>query len=216
MRCWKLASFDLDGTLACVSTSQHLAQKIGHAREMAAIEFLYAQGQASNADVANLDGKHYKGYSKSDIATLLADIPVIDQIGETVSYLSQRGIPSLISTLAWNFVAEAFAKRYGFVHWSGPTLVIDDKGLFTGKVAAHFEESDKPHFVKAVCNDMGIAMDDVFHVGDSRSDFPLFKAVGFSIALNGTRQARSIAQASIDTKSLLGIVPLVPGLAQVP
>lgn len=73
MNRWKLASFDLDGTLATISTSQHLAQKIGHLQAMERIEQLYAQGKASNAEVAALDGKYYKGYSKNDVDHLLAD-----------------------------------------------------------------------------------------------------------------------------------------------
>jgi phosphoserine phosphatase len=35
---WKIACFDLDGTLVSgTSTGQHLAEKIGHAQEMATI-----------------------------------------------------------------------------------------------------------------------------------------------------------------------------------
>jgi phosphoserine phosphatase len=53
----------------------------------------------------------------------------------------------LDGTLAWKFVAEYFAKRYGFVGWSGPELVTDSKGSFTGTVLSDFHETDNSAFV---------------------------------------------------------------------
>lgn len=87
--------------------------------------------------------------------------------------------------------------------------MIDKAGLFTGEVATDFDENDKPVFVHNICKRMNIGMNEVFHIGDSRSDFLLFEAAGLSIAFNGTPQAKEIAQVSIDATSLLEILPLV-------
>lgn len=210
---WKVACFDLDGTLVRdTSTGQHLAEKIGHAKEMGEMEALYRKGEASNTDVAALDGKHYKGYTVPEIHHLLEDIPTVKHIGETVAFLTSKGIPSLVCTLAWNFVAEFFAKQYGFVGWSGPTLFADQDGAFTGKVLSDFHETDKPSFVDDYCCIKNVRMSEVFHVGDSRSDIPLFNAVGFSISFNGDDLAKSAASVSIESDSLLDILPLIPGL----
>jgi phosphoserine phosphatase len=166
----------------------------------------------SNADVAARDGKHYKGYKVRDIHHFLEDIPTIDHIGETVAFLTAKKIPSIVCTLAWTFVAEFFAKKYGFIGWSGPTLFADQNGAFTGKVLSNFHETDKPSFVEGYCCLKNVRMSDVFHVGDSRSDIPLFNAVGFSVAFNGDDSANSAALASIESDSLLDILPLIPGL----
>jgi phosphoserine phosphatase len=126
--------------------------------------------------------------------------------------LNSRGIPSLICTLAWEFVAEFFAKKYGFADWSGPALCVDQAGAFTGIVLSDFHETDKPAFVEDFYSGKNIGMSEVFHVGDSRSDIPLFNAAGFSIAFNADASARSAASVSIEGNSLLDILSIIPGL----
>ena len=210
---WKLACFDLDGTLVRrVSTGQHIAVKLGHADAMSEIEAAYAAGTATNADVAAMDGRHYRGLTPSDVSGMLDDIPVIENIAETVDWLREHGTPSVLCTLAWRFVGEVFAERYGFIASSGPTLKIGPDGTFTGEVDSDFTEHDKPAFVGSLCSARGIWMSDVFHVGDSRSDIPLFGAVGYSVALNASREAAESAQVALEADSLLEVLGVIPGL----
>jgi phosphoserine phosphatase len=49
-------------------------------------------------------------------------------------------------------------------------------------------------------------------VGDSRSDIPLFGAVGFSVALNATVTATAAASVAIQTNDLNDVLKLVPRL----
>jgi len=210
---WKLACFDLDGTLVRhVSTGQHIATHLGHGDAMAEIERAYAAGTVTNVDVAAMDGRHYEGLTRANIASMLDDIPVIDDIAETIGWLKERGIPSVICTLAWRFVGEIFADRYGFIASSGPSLRIGRGGEFTGEVESDFTEEDKPEFVGLLCSARGIHMSEVFHVGDSRSDLPLFNAVGYSVALNATQEAVESARVALETDSLLDVLRVIPGL----
>jgi phosphoserine phosphatase len=55
-------------------------------------------------------------------------------------------------------------------------------------------------------------MSDVFHVGDSRSDIPLFGAAGYSVALNASREAAESAQVALEADSLLEVLGVIPGL----
>ncbi len=210
---WKLACFDLDGTLVRrVSTGQHIAAHLGHGDAMAEIEKAYAAGTVTNVDVAAMDGRHYRGLTRADIASMLDDIPVIDDIAETVGWLKAHGIPSVICTLAWRFVGEIFADQYGFIASSGPSLRIDRGGGFTGEVESDFTEEDKPEFVGSLCGARGIHMSEVFHIGDSRSDIPLFNVVGYSVALNASPQAMENASVALETDSLLDVLRVIPGL----
>ncbi|GHG21396.1 hypothetical protein GCM10017567_45130 [Amycolatopsis bullii] len=46
-------------------------------------------------------------------------------------------------------------------------------------------------------------------VGDSRSDLPLFAAVGTSIALNATPAARAVATHVVDGRDLRAVIPVL-------
>lgn len=212
-RSWALACFDLDGTLVPgTSTGQHIATRLGHSSLMGEVETLYSQGKVTNFEVAERDGAHYAGYNTSDIEILLRDVPLIADIKETVDYLGSCGIPSILSTVAWRFVAEIIANRFGFVAWCGPELSIDENGRFTGEVSRHFDENDKRDFVERYCAQRNIPLNRVFAVGDSRSDITLFNAVGYSVALNGNEIARKSARIAIASDTLLDVLPLIPGL----
>ena len=59
---WRLACFDLDGTLVRgTSVSQHLADRFGRSEEMAELERRYAAGRISNSVVAAEQARGYRG-----------------------------------------------------------------------------------------------------------------------------------------------------------
>lgn len=207
----KLASFDLDGTLVPnISSGEFLAEKLGHAQAMREAEALYASGKVANDYVSTMDGAHYKGLTKDEVFVWLESIPQIAGIAQTVEAFNKQGIPCVICTLAWEFVAEFFAHKYGFVAWSGPRIGIDENGKFNGKVEHHFNEFGKPIFIQNQCDQLGIRMGNVFHIGDSRSDIELFKQVGFSVAINATEDAKAQATTSIATSNLADALAIIP------
>ena len=190
---WELACFDLDGTLVTGTTiSQFFADRLGHGEELAVLERRYAAGGLSNAAVA------------------LADIPCIRGIEETVSALSARGIPALLCTVTWRFAAEVLRERYGFAAVCGTELREEPGGVLSGRVSRYFDEHDKRRFVEEYCARAGIALERCFAVGDSRSDIPLFGAVGFSIAVNATSDARAAASVALESDDLTDILALLP------
>jgi phosphoserine phosphatase len=200
---WRLACFDLDGTLVHgTSTCLHLSRSLGHEAILRELEDRYARGEISNAEVAEADARYYAGLSPARVEELLADIPLIDGL--------LRGIPSIICTVTWKFAAEIVAKRHGFAAASGCEMSITDTGLLSGRVSKHFDEYAKLDFVQEYCAAHEIPMNSAFAVGDSRSDIPLFGAVRFSVALNATSLAKQAATCSLETAWLPNVLELLP------
>jgi phosphoserine phosphatase len=94
---------------------------------------------------------------------------------------------------------------------------VDLDGRLSGRVERYFEPEDKVDFVEEFCAENGMAMDQVVAVGDGRSDIPLFRKAGFSVALNATSDARVAASVVVDSRSFMDALAAVPGLlAQAP
>ncbi len=113
--------------------------------------------------------------------------------------------------MTWSFAAQEFGRRYGFAAVSGTEIELDRDGIPTGAVKRHFDEWDKLEFVRSECNANDVDLSECIAIGDSRSDIPLFEAVGFSVALNATPQARESASVALDTEDLTDVLDVIPG-----
>jgi len=149
----------------------------------------------------------------ADAVEVMSRIPSIDDIGLGVAMLRQRTVEAFLATVSWSFAAQALADLWGFTQVCGADLELDGaSGLFTGRVARHFEPEDKVAYVAEHCRRAGIGMDQVVAIGDGRSDLPLFTAVGFSVALNASSEARAAASITVEDTSFLAALHAVPHL----
>lgn len=156
----------------------------------------------------------YQGVALADAAKEMSRIASIEDIAAGVAMLRRRSVEAIIATVSWSFAARALADMWGFSQVCGADLELDEaSGRFTGRVARHFRPDDKAAFVEQHCQRAGIGMDQVVAIGDSRSDLPLFEAVGFSVALNATQDARAAATVAVDGPSFIMALQAVPELS---
>jgi phosphoserine phosphatase len=177
---------------------------------MAELERRYSTGEISNSVVAEEQARHYRGIPLPQVVAKLSDIACIGGINSTLAALREREIESLLGTVTWSFAAQEFRRRHGFAAVSGTEIELGSDGIPTGEVTAHFDEWDKLEFVRSYCAANGIDLAACIAVGDSRSDVPLFEAVGFSVALNATPQAREAASVALETEDLNDVLDLIP------
>jgi phosphoserine phosphatase len=204
----------MDGTLVRGTTAlAHLGAWIGHEANIDGLEARLARGEISDREVAEDHARFYRGVALADAVEAMSGIASIDDIAIGVEMLRQRSVEVLIATVSWSFAARGLADLWGFSDVCGADLELDQaSGVFTGRVARHFAPEDKAAFVAEHCRRLGIAMEQVVAIGDSRSDLPLFQAVGFSVALNATSDARAAASTSVEGPSFLTALRAVPGL----
>lgn len=211
---WRLVVTDLDGTLVTRTTAlNHLGAWIGHRAIVEDLEDRFARGEVSDREVAEGYAPFYKGIALADAVEVMSRIPSIDDIGLGVAMLRRRSVEAFIVTVSWSFAAQALADLWGFSQVCGADLELDEaSGLFTGRVARHVEPEDKVAYVAEHCRRAGIGMDQVVAIGDGRSDLPLFRAVGFSVALNASSEARAAASITVAGTSFLAALHAVPHL----
>ena len=102
-----------------------------------------------------------------------------------------------MGTITWSFAAEMLRERHGFAAISGTEMPITD-GVLSGVVGRYFDEHDTARFVEEWCTQNGRSMSEVAAIGASRSDVPLFRRAGMSIALNAPSDARAVATHALD------------------
>jgi phosphoserine phosphatase len=85
-----------------------------------------------------------------------------------------------------------------------------ERGVPTGSVKCQFDEWDKRDFVTSYCDQHEVDLSQCIAIGDSRLDIPLFREVGFSVALNASPQAREAATIALDIERLTDILDLIP------
>ena len=202
-----IVAFDLDGTLVPNTTvCLHLAPWLGH-HGMPDLERRYARGEITNTEVAERDATFYRGRRRHEVWGQLEQLELIAGLRDTITWIKERSLVPVVATVTSRIAADFVREQYGFAAASGCELGETDDGVLLGTVARHFEPGDKVTFVADIAAELGLGLEDVVAVGDSTSDIPLFHATGFSIALNGSADARAAADVQLDTDDLRDVIP---------
>ena len=210
---WRVAGFDLDGTLVTgTSILEFVGTRLGFRHQAEQLTRAYATFRMSNREVTEAAARFFAGRRPAEISQMLADIPTIDGIAESMAVLRRQGIACLLCTITFRFAADHFAERFGFDAVSGCELEVNRTGVYTGSVSKHFEAEEKREFIIDECTRRGASLDEACYFGDSRSDVPTFDVVGFGVALNATPEAEVAANVTIHTADLRHALALVPGL----
>jgi phosphoserine phosphatase len=208
-RYYPVVAFDLDGTLLRGTTvAMLLAEHLGDAAAFRELERAFAAREISDREIADASAACCAGRAPAEIEPLLAAASWIDGIDDTLRALAEAGTEVLLATITWRFAAEFLQARHGFAAVSGTELPVVD-GVLGAGVGRYFDAHDKLRFVEDWCAERGASLDDVAAVGDSRSDLPLFRRAGRSVALNATPDARRAATCAIDTDDLRDVLPLL-------
>ena len=202
----RLDCFDLDGTLTRTDTFRFVAEKLGFLDIVLHFEEELKSGRLKdNKQVAQDTAFKFKGISLDTVNDLLSGILEISNIGPAVSRLKERGIVPVLASIQWSFLVEPFAVKYGFNDYCGTAMKVIG-GVLTGEIESYCTSEDKLQFFRRTCDNLGISVHEAVAIGDSRSDHPVFRAAGTSIALNADEETKRMATHSIDTGDMLDIL----------
>lgn len=206
----KVVAIDLDGTLLPeTSVSLELARWTGHADLLHDLERQYARGEISNKQIADETVRYLAGKRLGEVDEILDRVPTLQNIALVVARISTLGHHCVLASVTWHFAVGFYARKFGFPVFSGTKAEVRE-GVLSGYVTEYFDENDKADFVRRHCDSLGIPMTRCMAIGDSRSDLPLFRLAGSSIAVNSrSDELGQIAKHSVTADDLAELLPYI-------
>ncbi len=213
MRSFKLALFDLDGTL----TKERSAWEYIHRRlgvwEGYAEKFqeAFLRGEITYHRFCELDAEVWKGMRVSEMERILRAIPLYEGIEELVGYLRGKEIKLGIISSGLSFLSNWIKERYGFDYAVANELGMTD-GVLNGQIKIRVHYDRKGKWVQEARRRFKARKEEVIAIGDSTGDIAMFQMAGLSIAFNShSPQLDAFASLSIQSPDLRDIIPsLIP------
>jgi phosphoserine phosphatase len=208
--------FDLDGTLTLVpSFWQHLHEALeqwhGNAEDY---QRQFLSGAIDYATFCRLDALHWKGRRVGELRKIADAVALRPGAREIRDILRERGLKVGVVSTGLTLLAQRVHRELE-LDFTIANRLVTRRGRITGEVKINVEHDHKEEAVELFCNQFGIPPDRVIAVGDSQGDVSMFRAVGFSVALNPrdeevTRAASAVCRAHHLLELLLHL-PLGPG-----
>ncbi|WP_310604237.1 HAD family hydrolase [Anaerosporobacter sp.] len=206
---FKVASFDMDGTLIKGTTSNLFYAKLLNVEDkVIQLENELKAGRIDSnifmVSVSEIMDKLTVDYIKEHFDLL----PIVDGIAETVNTLKEAGIKPIIVTTSNILFAECFKEKYGFDEVFGTVHeVLKDGTVGIGTTVC--SSKHKIEHVQSIVESLGGNMEDVFAVGDSFSDVPLFEKVGFSVAFNHDETLEGKADLYVKSNTIYSVMEAI-------
>ncbi|MEM0117910.1 MAG: HAD family phosphatase [Conexivisphaerales archaeon] len=200
---YKLAAFDLDGTL----TEGEPSWVILHRRfNTIAIgeegERLYSQGAITYRDFILRDISAWpKPLRKTELQEALASYRLREDAAKVIAYFKGRGAKIALITAALDIMADEVGRRLDADYVLANSLGFSPDGYFNGKISARVEPLQKHLLLEELCRYLGISREETIAVGDSHYDISFLKAAGKGFLIGNRELAASHRLISIDRLS---------------
>jgi len=208
MNRFKLVSIDLDGTLVPPTILKHVL-KILRPNKLSTYEKLnndFYSGQLSYEKLLLLAFGLLKGLSVKEVEEAVLKIPLYNGAQELVKALTNLGFRVILLTDNPDILCKPLMKRLPFSDYIATEMLVKNnvvvgiKRLLLSKLGGLKEYTER----------LGISLGECIHIGDWLNDTPVFKAVGFSIAVNPKHpQAVETASISIKTNDLRDLLDII-------
>ncbi|MFH2202868.1 MAG: HAD-IB family phosphatase, partial [Elusimicrobiota bacterium] len=132
----------------------------------------------------------WMGRERQVLEGALAGIPFWPQTAPLLAELKKRGLPAIIISSGFRYLADKLARECGFafkeIHandfrWDPGGAM---RGIRMGVSGVTEGKLSKGAILRDACYRLGIDPAETLAVGDSTSDLPMFEAAGTSILLN--------------------------------
>src|SRR5438093_11410026 len=142
------------------------------------------------------------GMKLVDVLAQVSKVPMMRNIRETVEKLLGLGLSVILCTDNPDFLCQYLVEQFGFRGFVSSKVAVKN-GVITDDIEPL---PDKRLGIRKYCAWMSIPISKTVHVGDGLNDVPVFRVVGYSIALNTSlEKVKKAASYQMETDNLLGV-----------
>lgn len=198
---FKLAIFDMDGTLLKGRTIFIFAEKKGFKDKL--LRLIHKSDKEfyeRSIEIAKLS----KGLKCEELLEIFRNIPLQENVETVIRELKKRSIKIAIATDSYQFVADDLKDRLGIDYAFGNNLIIEN-GVVTGEVKIHNKDLTENFFgdkiysickscvLEQLCEELSITEEETIVVGDGEIDIGMIKKAGLGIAYNAPKEVQKHA-----------------------
>jgi phosphoserine phosphatase len=183
----KLVFFDMDGVLTVEKSSWfYVNNRLGINNKENYMK--YMKGELPYSDFFRLDLKawieKYPGIRSDYIKNILDEIPPANGIEKTMEYLKNNGIVSVIVSGGISWLSDRIARDYGIDEAYANRIYCDGGGRIIPDGDIQVDPSNKDSVMEKVMAKYMVRPEECVAVGDSESDYSMYRAVPNFIAFN--------------------------------
>jgi len=209
MRPFKLALFDLDGTLTKErSVWEYIHRRLGvwdgYAEKF---QEAFLNREISYDRFCQLDAGIWRGMKAAELEQIVREIPLYEGIEDLLGYLRSKGMKLGIISSGLSFLSDWVTEKYGFDYAVANELGVEN-GVLNGEIRINVHYDRKGEWVQEARQKFDSQAEEVLAVGDSTGDIAMFQMVGLSIAFNSlSAKLDSLATFSIRSTDLRDLIP---------
>ena len=199
---YALVSFDVDGTIFRRAALAYAARGLGIAQKWDFYDELLERGRISWKEALDSLYKLLKGKRLGDVLREVSKVEVIGNVRETVVKLQGHGLGVVLLTDNPDFICSYLVERFLFNGFIASKVPVKN-GVIDGEVQSLPEKLEG---LRKYCKWLSVPLKKCIHVGDWVNDVPVFRAVGYSVALNSkTERVKAAASHVIETDDLMDV-----------
>ncbi len=197
-----LVSFDVDKTLFRQAALTSAARSLGIARRWDALDEMRSRNRITLRQCLGSQYKLLSGMKLVDVLAEVSKVETMKNIRESVEKLQGHRLQVILLTDNPDFLCQYLVEQFGFGGYVASKVAVKD-GVITDQIEPL---PDKRVGIRKYCAWMSVPIHKCVHVGDGPNDVPVFRVVGYSVALNSNlEKVRGTASFRMETDDLLDV-----------
>ena len=205
----RLVCFDMDSTLIQTEVIDELADLAGVGEQVRAITESAMNGEIDFSESFKQRMALLEGLSEEVLHNVAINLPITKGAHRLMKALKYYGYKTAILSGGFTYFGNYLQKELGIDYVYANQLEIKD-GKLTGKHLGDIVDgAKKAEYLQAIADKEGIHINQTIAVGDGANDLPMINLAGLGIAFHAKPKVKEIAETSISSLGLDGVLYLL-------